>query len=456
MVINEIPGHPKDPAGGATRVPDANVALPSPPVAGTPPTGGLRKPQQPLTRTTVWLLVMATFGGGMAMIVPMAFTLALKLNQLAPGREEALGYILGAGSLCSLLAAPVTGILSDRTRSQWGRRRPYTVIGAAVGLAAVPLMAFAPNILVLGLGWVLSTIGWGTAVGSIGNFQADNLAEAQRGKVSGLTGLTMQVAPVIGIMLVGTVAADALWVFLLPAVVAMSLVAAFVIFAPERDSRGQGLSTPLSVGTVFRSFGFNPRKHPAFAWVWAGRFLFFLGLSLTTSYATFFYAQRLQIDVADVTTVIAVISGASIVSATAGAVGGGWLSDRAARRRPFMMLGTVLYAAGAVVSAFSYDLVLLLVGSLISSTGIAVFTSVGQALILDVLPHRDTQAGRYMAITSFSQKIPSALAPLLAPVLFSISAAGTEKNYSALFLAAGALAVSGGLLTLLHARAESR
>ncbi|WP_432246174.1 MFS transporter (plasmid) [Arthrobacter sp. G.S.26] len=456
MVINDIPGHPKDPAGGATRVPNVNVALPSPPEAATRSTNQASRPQQPLTRTTVWLLVAGTFGGGMALIVPMAFTLALKLNQLAPGREETLGYILGAGSLCSLLAAPVTGILSDRTRSRWGRRRPYTVIGAAVGLAAVPLMAFAPNILVLGLGWMLSSVGWGTAVGSIGNFQADNLAEAQRGKVSGLTGLTMQVAPVIGIMLAGTVTANALWVFMLPAAVGTTLVAAFVIFAPERDSRGRGLSTPLSVGRVLRSFGFNPRKHPAFAWVWAGRFLFFLGLSLTTSYATFFYAQRLQIGVADITTAIAVISGASIVSATVGAVGGGWLSDRAAHRWPFIMLGTVLYASGAVVSAFSYDLTLLLVGSFISSTGIALFSSVGQALILDVLPHRETQAGRFMAITSFSQKIPSALAPLLAPVLLSISAAGTEKNYSALFLAAGALAVSGGLLTLLYVRAEIR
>ncbi|MFJ6453877.1 MFS transporter [Paenarthrobacter sp. NPDC091669] len=454
MVINDIQGHPKDPAGRATRVPTAHVALPSSPEAGTPPTAGPREPQPTLTGTTVWLLVVATFGGGMAMIVPMAFTLALKLNHLAPGREEALGYILGAGSLASLLAAPVTGVLSDRTRSRWGKRRPYTVIGAAVGLAAVPLMAFAPNIVVLGLGWVLSTIGWGTAVGSIGNFQAENIAEAQRGKVSGLTGLTMQVAPVIGIMLVGTVTADALWVFLLPAVVGILLVTAFVIFAPERDSRGLEF-TPLSAGHVFKSFGFNPRKHQAFAWVWAGRFLFFLGLSLTTSYATFFYAQRLQIDVADVTTVIAVISGASILSATAGAIGGGWLSDHAADRGPFIMLGTVLYAAGTVVSAFSYDLALLLVGTLVASTGIAVFTSVGQALVLDVLPHRETQAGRFMAITSFSQKIPSALAPLLAPVLFSIFATGIEENYSALFLAAGALAISGGFLTLLHTRGES-
>lgn len=52
------------------RIPQSNVALPSPPdtEAPTPDTSGNQ--QQPVSRATVALLVMATFGGGMAMIVP--------------------------------------------------------------------------------------------------------------------------------------------------------------------------------------------------------------------------------------------------------------------------------------------------------------------------------------------------------------------------------------------------
>jgi MFS family permease len=434
------------------RIPKSNVALPSPPDPDSPLPDTAVNQQHPVSRTTVSLLVMATFGGGMAMIVPMAFSLALRLNQLAPGQEEVLGYMLGTGALCSLITAPMTGILSDGMRSRWGRRRPFTVIGAVVGLAAIPVMAFAPNVVLLGAGWVLSTVGWGTAVRSIGNYQADNLPGFQRGKVSGLTGLTMQISPVIGIILVGRVTPDPLWVFLLPAAVGTLLVSAFVILAPEEDSRGATSSSPLSIGSVFRSFVFNPKQHPAFAWTWAGRFVFFLGLSFTTSYATFFYAQRLDISVAEVSTVIAVISGASILSSTAGALGGGWLSDRANRRQPYILLGAVIYAAGTMVSAFSHDFITLMAGSLISSLGIAVFISVGQALVLDVLPHRETEAGKFMAITSFSQKIPATLAPGLAPLLLSIAATGTDKNYTALFVAAGALALVGGLITVLGAR----
>ena len=434
------------------RIPNSNMALPYLPGSEAVAPQASSVPRTPVSRATIVLLVVATFGGSMAMIVPMAFTLALRLNQLAPGREEYLGFMLGAGSLCSLFAAPLTGILSDRARSRWGRRRPFTIVGAAVGVAAIPLMAFAPNVLLLGTGWVLSTVGWHTAVGSINNYQADNLPKTQRGRVSGLTSLARQVAPVIGIIIVGRVTTDALWVFLLPAAVGTLLVTAFIALAPEKDSRGLAAGGPLSVGDVLQSFAFNPRQHPAFAWAWGGRFMFFLGLSLTTSYSTFFYAQRLDITVADVTSVIALTSGASIVSSTTGSIGGGWLSDRTARRHPFLLAATIIYAVGTIVSAFSYDLITLLVGSFISSMGIATFTSVGQAHVLDVLPNRETQAGRFMAVTSSSQKIPSVLAPALAPVLLSVAATGTEKNYTALFLAAGSLAVLGGLITLLGVR----
>lgn len=115
-------------------------------------------------------------------------------------------------------------------------------------------------------------------------------------------------------------------------------------------------------------------------------------------------------------------------------------------------MGAVIYAAGAGVSAFSHDFITLIAGSLISALGIAVFLSVGQALILDVLPHRETQAGKFMAISNFSQKIPAALAPGLAPVLLCIAVTGNDKNYTALFLVAGALALIGGLITVLGVR----
>ncbi|MDF2994186.1 MAG: transporter, partial [Microbacterium sp.] len=264
----------------------------------------------------------------------------------------------------------------------------------------------------------------------------------QRGKVSGVTGLTMQVSPVVGILIVGLVRADTLLVFAIPAVVGLLSALAFVIFASDPDTRGAVHPHTLTFARVLRSYAFNPRAFPDFTWNWIGRFIFFLGLTFTTSFSVFFYAQRLGLAVPDVAGIMAITSALSIGTASLGSLGGGWLSDRMGRRRPLIVVGAVLFASGCSVSAAAYDLSAIIVGTLLSSLGIATFSAVGQALSLDVLPHRETEAGRYMAITMFAQKIPGVLSPLVAPLV--LATAGGD-NFFALYLVAAALALAGGV-----------
>nr|WP_314841449.1 MFS transporter [uncultured Microbacterium sp.] len=398
-----------------------------------------------LRRVEVLLLIAGTLGAALAYLVPMVFTLALKLDQLQPGDAAALGYIIGAGSLATLVAAPLTGVLSDRTRSRWGRRRPFTIAGALVGVVSIAIMAVAPLPLILGVGWILANLGWGTALGSIGNLQADRLAASQRGKVGAFIGVATQVAPVTGILLVGPFATDvglALW---LPAMVGLPLLIAFVVFVREEDSRGLRFEKRLTVGELIRSYGFRPRDFTDFAWNWLGRFFFFLGITCTSTYSTFFLADRLHVSVQEIAPIVALLAGVGTVVSAVGAVASGWISDRWGRRRPFVVVGAVLYGVGVSVSAFAQDLPALVVGGVTSSLGIAVFLAVNQAMVLDVLPHRDTQAGRFMGITSFSQKIPNALAPLAAPLILAIGAR-EASNYTLLYLSAGVLVIVGGFL----------
>ncbi|YCQ22557.1 MFS transporter [Arthrobacter sp. Z1-9] len=381
----------------------------------------------------------------------MAFSLALRLSELQPGSEQSLGYLLGVGALLSLVTAPLTGILSDRTKSRWGRRRPFAVVGLLAGLGAVPVLVFAPNIPLLAVGWALTTFGWGTVGGSVGNLLADRLPEQQRGSVSGLTNLAGQISPVVGILMVGTVASDPVLLFLLPALAGGILVLLFILFVNEPDSRHLDTGARLTLPGFLRSLLFNPRKHPTFAWVWGSRFLFFFGLSLTSSYTTYFFAQRLGVAVAEVATVMAVVSAAGVLAASLGALGAGWISDRVGTRNGWAAASAVLFAAGCVVSAVSWDFQGLLVGSILTNLGIAAFGSVGQALVLDVLPHRKTQAGRYLAITSYSQRIPAALAPSLAPAILAASG-GPTANYTTLYVGAAGLAVIAGVVTILAGR----
>jgi MFS family permease len=195
--------------------------------------------------------------------------------------------------------------------------------------------------------------------------------------------------------------------------------------------------------SVVASYGFSVRKYPDFAWNWLGRFVFFMGLYFNTTFGTFFYAQRLGLPVREVAGVVATIGMLGVVAAAAGALLGGFLSDKLRRRRLFVIIAAFIFVAGALAEAFAWSLPQLIVGAVLMQTAIAVFATVDQAIIFAILPNR-TETARYMAVVAFAQKIPSAVAPLIASVIITIGITGTDKNYTFLYLAGAVLALLGG------------
>lgn len=395
----------------------------------------------------IWFMVLAQFGVFMAFITPIAISLAIRVQALAPGHAEYLGYITGAGALFVMLSAPFMGVWSDRTRTRIGRRRPFMIGGMVVGVISLIWMAVAPSVVLLGVGWVLAQWGWGTVLSNLQISTADRLPESQRGKVGGLTGFATQIAPVFGVVIAQFFTANALLLFLVPGAVGVVLVVLFVTLVHEDDSRGLP-KDHLTIGSLLRKYLYNPAQFPDFSLNWLGRFLFYFGLTLNTTFTAFFFAERLGVTVDKVAGVIAALGGIGVLATTIGAIGGGFLSDRLRRRRVFLVLGGAVMAGGMTTMAFSTSLPVLITGSLVVSLGIGLFAAVDQALLLDVLPEKDTDAGRFMGITGFATSIPQAVAPLIASAILLIGVSGGQKNYTLLFLVAAALVLLGGLVIL--------
>ena len=398
-------------------------------------------------------VLLAQFGVFLAQITVMAFTLSVRLHELAPDRQEYLGYVLGLGSLASMVAGPLAGTLSDRTRSRFGRRRPWVVVPAFLGLGALLVVALAPTVVVLGLGWMACHLTWGIAGAALGNTLADTLPPGQRGKVAGLGGVVTMAAPIAGILLAGTLTHDALLLLLVPGAIGFLCVLPYALLVREPDSRGYAVDGSVSLGRLVRSYTWDVRRYPDFSWNWLGRFIFTVGLSFSTSFTAFFFADRLGIEVGQIGAVVAMTGLAGGLASMVTGMGGGFLSDKVGARKPFVVGGTVLFAVGTLVLAFAHDLAVLSIGVLVTNAGLGAFMAVGSALVLDVLPERETQAGRFNAINGFANSIPQAVAPLTAPLLLTVGAAGAGKNYLLLYLVAAAVSLAGGLvITRVRAR----
>ncbi|KQO97572.1 MFS transporter [Leifsonia sp. Leaf264] len=394
----------------------------------------------------ITLLALGLFGTYLAFVTPIAISLAIRVNALAPDHAEYLGVVLGFGSLAALLTSPLAGQLSDRTRSRWGRRRPWLVGGILAGILGLAVMAASPAVLGLGIGWVIAQIGLNSTVNTFGTIQADKLPENQRGKVGAITGFATMVAPVFGAVFGGTVANQPFLLFLAPAFVALVVVLVFVVYYKDADSRNLTFDSPLTAKVLVSKYVFNPKRYPDFAWNWLGRFLFFFGLTLNTSYTAFFFAERLDIPVDQIGGTVATVGGIGILGTVAGVFLGGFLSDKLRRRKAFVLGSGILFGIGALVMVVAPDLTLLLVGSLLCNISIGVFSAVDQALYLDVLPERDTEAGRFVNIIQLANVLAQAIAPFVAAAALALITTG--DRYAVIYIAAAVFTVAGGLVIL--------
>src|SRR5260370_36449359 len=96
----------------------------------------------------------AYFGSWIVVLTPVVVTLALRIQQINPaGKAASLSLVLGVGAIFALLANLVFGKLSDRTRSRFGMRRPWLIAGVISGTLGLLVIAFAPNIPLVLVGW---------------------------------------------------------------------------------------------------------------------------------------------------------------------------------------------------------------------------------------------------------------------------------------------------------------
>ncbi|MFF2485087.1 MFS transporter [Microbacterium sp. NPDC058062] len=403
----------------------------------------------------IWLLILATLGAYVAMVAPIGISLSLKVQQLAPANVEVLGYVIGLAAVVSTVVGPLVGMWSDRTRSRFGRRRLFALGGAVLGILALAFVAWAPTVPLLMAGWVFANVGWSTVMASLLFSQADRLPEEQRGKVAGLSGFVQMIASVLGVGIASAFIGNDFLVFLIPGFVGLILALLWFLLVKEPDSRSLPDTGKLTVGKALSNMVFKPADHPDFAWNWLGRLFFMFGVTFATTFTTLFFASRLAPDgqVSKIGGLIVILSLLGVVATAGGALLGGFLSDKLKRRRIFVLLAGLGFTAGAIVMAFGgSNATLLITGSIVTSLGLGVFSAVDQAIVLDVLPERDTEAGRYIGINSYSTSLAQAIAPILAAPLLLIGVTGADKNYGLLFLIAAACTLVGGTLVMVFVR----
>ncbi len=106
------------------------------------------------------LFTLAFMSTNLLFLPPLLVTLPLKISALVGIKEapDSLALVAGIGALVSMVANPFFGRMSDRTSSRLGMRRPWMVIGLVGGSIGLLLVALAPNIPIVLVGWCVTQL----------------------------------------------------------------------------------------------------------------------------------------------------------------------------------------------------------------------------------------------------------------------------------------------------------
>ena len=388
------------------------------------------------------LYAIGYVGAYVALITPVVTTLAIKIEDLDPvGKETSLGIIAAIGAFVAIFANLLAGALSDRTRSRLGRRRPWIIGGALGGVVALAIVGFAPNLLVVAVGWILAQLTLNMVLAALQALLPDQVPLAQRGRVSAVLGIAQQVSPLVGIGLaLGVQPAGTPAMFLVTGIVGAALM--ILLAALIRDVPHDPVEA-FSFGQFIRSFSIARGKRYDFAWAWFGRFFVILGFAVYTTYQPYFITDRLGVPAEEriVQQLIALLVFSGVL--TISALLCGRLSDRMGRRKPFVFGAAAVVSVGLVLLAVTDTLPAFYLAAAVMGVGIGAFFAVDLALITDVLPDKDHAAAKDMGIFNIANSLPQSVAPAIAPLFLAIGGGG---NYTVLFIVGAILAVIGAFL----------
>jgi MFS family permease len=382
-------------------------------------------------------LSLAVLGLWAGFFAPLQVLLPQQVAAIDPtGKIAGLAIVTASGAAVALVANPLAGALSDRTRSRWGKRGPWVVGSAVPAAVALALLGGRTSLVGMTVCWCVVQLCLNTELAALIAVVADQVPVRQRGTVSGLVGLAQPLGVVVGVAVVSRVVTSIAVGYDIVACVVLVTAAGFVVGVREPSSAG----VRVSWSGWLAGFWVSPRRHPDFAFAWLSRLLVNLSQALGIGYQIYFLQDVVRLPASQAAQAVALL----VVVYTGGllltVVVAGWLSDRMRRRRVFVVGAAVVIAAGTALIAAWPSWTAVLIAASVQGVGFGVYVAVDVALITQVLPET-TSRGKDLGVLNVANALPQLIGPTVAATLIT-----HVGGYRGLFAGAAVFTLLGGLL----------
>ena len=363
-------------------------------------------------------------------------------------KNSILGLLTMAGLLIAMVVQPLSGAISDRWRSRWGRRRPLMVVGTSIDFIFLAILAWVGGLGWLALGYLGLQLSSNIAHGPAQGLIPDQVPGSKLGRASGLKNLLDIAGLAISTVLMGRVLTmdtrqpvEAIGV-----IASLLLVTAAITILSTKEVSTLNHEHPDTTRQALRTFVFSIPvilKSP-FGKLIASRFLFLAGIYGIQVFALYYVRDVIGASnpIQLTANLLAVITLTLVVFALAG----GWLGDRIGHQH-IQMAASIVGFIGCLLMLAARTPTTLLAFGIVLGIGIGLFMTSNWALAIQNAP--GDQAGEYLGLTNLATAGAGALSRLQGPFIDGLNNAfpGAWWGYTLIFLlGAAGIAVSAWIL----------
>ena len=373
------------------------------------------EPKKRLSRPLWGALLLLGFAGQLAWAVENQFFNTFLYNEITPDPRP-ISWMVAITALVATLTAIFMGALSDRTRSRWGRRKPFLVVGYIAWGIFTALFPTSASFDTVSAGVLMAILldSLMTFFGSTANdaafnaYVADVTTVENRGKVTGVLEIMKWVAILIvygGAGIVIDLVGYPMFFYiigglvLLVGLISIPLVKEEVPAEPPKGSYWQQIIGTFKVK--------NLRKNRDFFLVMAAVALFGLGQNVFFPYLLVYLEHYIQLDSLQYSILV---GGAILIGGIGAAYPLGILVDKWGRF-PVAVLAVILEAVGLVAFSLTNNFVLLMVTGIMWLAPMAAWAIAAMTWSKDLFPaeSRGLYAGYYVLFMVAFAMIPGPL-----------------------------------------------
>ena len=389
-----------------------------------------------------WMVSSAMFLAPLCWYGPIGSTRSVLIPQLFAQLDPvhkvwAVGILATVASITGAVANLLFGAFSDVTRTRFGKRKPYIVLGTIAIAISLIVIANVKSIMAIIFIWIIAAAAENAIAAAIYPQISDRVAPKWRGTVSTFYGVGFTIAQqgfaLLAAQFLGNVKMGIY--FMAGSTVILAIIHLLLI---QEKGNLDDPKVSLNKDTLKKYFFFPTHDARDFYLALTGKFFMVVGSTIVTTFLLFLFTDYIGQGTSEAGKSISVFSTIMLVIGVIFALVGGPLADKLNRVKAPVVIATFALGFAALFPLFVQKPWAMFVYAVIAAFGNGLYNSVDGALNMDVLPSSDT-AGKDLGLINLANTLGQMLGAMVA------SAIVAAFGYGAIFIFAIAMELIGGI-----------